>query len=387
VHLALTILGFALVLPTLPLLLELLVLTFAALFPARKIPQASATGLRLIVLIPAHNEEKLISSCLSSIGAGSENGASVFVIAHNCTDATAAIAAAAGANVVELDDDGSGGKGAALHHGFIQALAAGAEAVLVIDADSTISHNLIDTVRSAFAAGAAAVQTRYVAANPSASAGTRLQALAMRGVNVIRPRGRARLGLSCGIFGNGFALSANTLRRIPYLAHSIVEDLEYHIDLVRSGVRVDFLDDTTVFGQLPDSNAAASTQRARWEGGRTLLRRRLAFQLFGDILRGRLRLFEPLLDLLSLPLATVVVLLLLALFTQTRIYALVGLEIVGLYVFVATLFGEEPLRDLAALLQSPFYLAFKIANLGRTRRAARGDAAWVRTERNETPPE
>jgi len=381
VHLALTILGFALVLPTLPLLLELLVLTLAAVFPPRKYPQAAASDFRLAVLIPAHNEEKLISACLSSIG----GSAPIFVVAHNCTDSTAVLATAAGATVLELNDDGVNGKGAALHHGFTHALAAGAQAVLVIDADSIISRNLIDTVTAAFAASAAAVQTRYVAANPSASAGTRLQALAMRGVNVVRPRGRARLGLSCGIFGNGFALSADTLVRVPYLAHSIVEDLEYHFALVRAGIRVDFLDDATVFGQLPDSNTAASTQRARWEGGRTMLRRRLSFSILSEVLRGGLRMLDPLLDLLSLPLATCVVFLLLATLTPARIYAGFGLEIIALYILIAALFGGDPLLDLAALLQAPFYLAFKIANLGRTRRAARGDAAWVRTERNNDP--
>jgi cellulose synthase/poly-beta-1,6-N-acetylglucosamine synthase-like glycosyltransferase len=381
VHLALTILGIALALSTLPLLLELLVLTLAALFPSRRSAPSSASGLQLVVLIPAHNEEKLIAACLSSI-AGS---APVFVIAHNCTDQTATIAAAAGANVVQLDDDGTGGKGAALHHGFLQALSAGAQAVLVVDADSTVSPNLIAAMRGAFESGVHAVQARYVAANPSASAGTRLQALAMRGVNVVRPRGRARLGLSCGIFGNGFALSATTLKHVPYLAQSIVEDLEYHLALVRSGIRVDFLDDATVFGQLPDNTAAAATQRARWEGGRTRLRRRLAFRLAAEVLRGHLRLLEPLLDLLSLPLATVVVFLLLAFFTPARFCAFLGIEIIGLYVLIAALFGGEPLRDLAALLFSPFYLAFKIANFGRTRRAARDDAAWVRTERNDPP--
>jgi len=383
VHLALTILGFALVLPTLPLLLELITLTLAALFPPHKYPQASAPDLRLAILIPAHNEEKLIAACLESLG----HDTPIFVVAHNCTDATAELAAAAGAHVLALNDDGSHGKGAALHHGFTQAVAAGAQAVLVIDADSAVSRNLIDAVTTAFAAGASAVQARYVAANPSASAGTRLQALAMRGVNVLRPRGRARLRLSCGIFGNGFALSASTIEHVPYLAHSIVEDLEYHVALVRAGVRVDFLDDAAVFGQLPDNNAAASTQRARWEGGRTMLRRRLRFQLMGEVLRGRLSLFEPLLDLLSLPLSTCVVLLLLATFTPARIYAGLGLEIIGLYILIAALLGGEPLRDLAALLQAPFYLTFKIANLGRTRRAASGNAAWVRTERNKTPPE
>jgi cellulose synthase/poly-beta-1,6-N-acetylglucosamine synthase-like glycosyltransferase len=285
--------------------------------------------------------------------------------------------------VLELNDDGSRGKGAALHHGLTHAIAAGAQAVLVVDADSTVSPNIFYHVTAAFLDGSAAVQVRYVAANPSVSAGTRLQALAMRGVNVVRPGGRARLGLSCGIFGNGFALSADTLNRVPYLANSIVEDLEYHLALVRAGIRVDFLDAATVFGQLPDNNAAASTQRARWEGGRIMLRRRLAPKILGEVLRGNLPLLEPLLDLLSLPLATVVILLLLALFTPARIYAGFGLEIVALYILVAALFGGEPLYDLAALLQAPFYLAFKIANLGRTRRASRGDAAWVRTERNE----
>jgi cellulose synthase/poly-beta-1,6-N-acetylglucosamine synthase-like glycosyltransferase len=383
VHLTLAIVGYALVLPTLPLLAELLVLTLAALFPARKLSPSGASEVRLAILVPAHNEEKLIASCLASLG----NTVPIFVVAHNCTDTTATIASSAGANVLPLTDDGTHGKGAALHFGFAQAVAAGATAVLVIDADSTVSPNLIAEVTSAFAGGAAAVQVRYVAANPSASAGTRLQALAMRGVNVLRPRGRARLGLSCGIFGNGFALSITTLTLVPYLAHSIVEDLEYHLALVRSGICVDFLDAATVFGQLPDNTAAASTQRARWEGGRTMLRRRLALQIFGGVLGGRLRMFEPLLDLLSLPLTSVVILLLLALLTPARVYAGCGLEIIALYILIAALFGGEPLFDLAALLQAPFYLAFKIANLGRTRRAARGDAAWVRTERNDDASE
>jgi cellulose synthase/poly-beta-1,6-N-acetylglucosamine synthase-like glycosyltransferase len=380
---ALTIVGIALIVPAVPLLIELLLFTLAALFPPRQSASGTTEEAGLAILIPAHNEEKLISACLCSLG----KSVPIIVVVHNCTDATATIAAAAGAHVLELNDDGSRGKGAALHYGFTQALAAGAQAVLVIDADSTVSRNLLDTVNAAFVSGAAAVQARYVAANPSASAGTRLQALAMRGVNVLRPRGRARLGLSCGIFGNGFALSAETLARVPYLAHSIVEDLEYHLELVRAGIRVDFLDSAIVFGQLPDNNAAAGTQRARWEGGRTLLRRSLAISLFAEVLRGRLRLLEPLLDLLSLPLATVVVQLLLALFTPARIYAGFGLEIVGLYILITALLSGEPLRDLAALAHAPFYLAFKIANLGHTRRAARGDAAWVRTERNDTPPE
>jgi cellulose synthase/poly-beta-1,6-N-acetylglucosamine synthase-like glycosyltransferase len=386
-HLIAALLSFVLIVATLPLALELLVLSAAAAFPARNVGEVSTASLTLAVIIPAHNEQQLIAHCVASVRGQAE----VFVIAHNCTDETARYASAAGANVLLLNDQ-VGGKGVALDFGFRHALAAGAEAILVLDADSIAAPNLIAAAKSALARGAGALQCRYQVANPGANRRTRLAALGFLGMNVLRPMGRHRLGLSCGIFGNGFALSGATLARVPYTPNSLVEDLEYHLHLIRAGVRVEFLNHTAVFGEMPETSSAASSQRARWEGGRMLMRRLWARPLLLEVLRGRLRMVEPLLDLLAFPLATEGALLLFALVLGVvahlhwlAAYACAGVAILVAYVVVAALLGPEPAQTLLALAAAPAYLAWKLILIPRTRLASREGAAWVRTQRNVEP--
>ena len=386
-HAALTLTGLALILATLPLALELLVLSVAALLPPRK-PVMSSGSLDLAVVVPAHNEQQLIAACVQSLLAHSPDGTTLYVVAHNCSDSTATRAAAAGAKILVLNDQ-TGGKGVALDHGFTEALAAGAQGVLVIDADSVAGPTLLRAVASRLAAGAQALQCRYEVANVQATPRTRLAALAFLGMNVLRPRGRDRLGLSCGIFGNGFALSADTLRAVPYTANSLVEDLEYHLQLIRAGRRVQFVDEAAVYGEMPEGSAAATSQRARWEGGRILMRRTWSAPLALQVLRGRLALLEPLLDLRALPLATQAVLLAttLALALATHIvwltaYAITALGAILLYVLVSAALGAQPAATLRALASVPGYLAWKLWMVPRTRLAARKNAAWVRTARN-----
>jgi cellulose synthase/poly-beta-1,6-N-acetylglucosamine synthase-like glycosyltransferase len=382
-HLVFTLVGALLFLATLPLTLELLILSAAAALPPRKRRDRQPSVFRLAVVIPAHNEEKLIATCVQSLLADRETPTELFVVAHNCTDRTAELAAAAGARVLPLD--GPGGKGNALDHGFRHALSLGTDAVLVIDADSIVSPNLLRTVARAIRSGAAAVQTRYQVANADTNLRTRLAALALLGMNVLRPRGRSRLGLSCGIFGNGFALAASTLQRVPYTANSLVEDLEYHLRLVQAGIRVEFLDRAAVFGEMPENAPAAATQRARWEGGRALMRRQWTRPLLRATLHGHKRMLEPLLDLLALPLATQAMLLVvgeLIPLPWLRLYSSVCLLLIAFYVAVAASLSNDPADALRALAAAPGYLVWKLLMIPRTRLASRKDAAWIRTRRN-----
>ena len=382
-HTAYALVGALLLLVTLPLTLELLILSLAALFRPAPAAARTAANFRLAVIIPAHNEEQLIATCIRSLLADRRSSFEIFVVAHNCTDRTAELATSAGARVLPLK--GEGGKGLALDHGFRHALSLGADAVLVIDADSVVSRNLLASVIASIRAGAEAVQTRYQAANPDANHRTRLAALALFGMNVVRPRGRARAGLSCGIFGNGFALSSTTLHRVPYTANSLVEDLEYHLRLVQSGIKVEFLDHATVFGEMPEHSASAGTQRTRWEGGRAHLRRTHALPLLKRTARGNPRLLEPLLDLLALPLATQLPLLLLAALIPTlwtRAYSALALLGIALYVTVTCLLAPGLKSSLNALAHAPGYLLWKLAVLPRTRLAAHQKPVWVRTQRN-----
>jgi len=400
-HLLFNLLGLLILLLTLPLIVELTILTFAALLFALRFDilkskhplTASLTAPHsLIIVVPAHNEGLLIQRTIQSLQSSAALATAanpsatirICVIAHNCTDDTAQNAAAAGAEVLILNDPALTGKGHALLHGF-NTLApspntASNNAFVIIDADTIVAPDLLLHIHTAISTGAPAVQCRYEALNKN------LAAVAMRGFNVIRPRGRAQLGLSCGIFGNGFALRADLLNRIPYNAHSIVEDLEYHIALVRNGVRVLYLDQARLQGEIIGSRS----QKSRWEGGRARMARQWLPSLLRDTLHLRLRLLGPALDLASLPLAQGVLLLLVALALPVlwlRDFAAAALLIVLLHLIAIILAGNKPQSDLLLLLQAPRYIIQKIFSLPAILRMARNNAAWVRTQRDHEGPQ
>jgi cellulose synthase/poly-beta-1,6-N-acetylglucosamine synthase-like glycosyltransferase len=342
---------------------------------------------KLAIIVPAHNEELLVARCVASLRASATTTTQIFVVAHNCSDTTAARARAAGAEVLEYNDPEARGKGFALRHGFEHTLAVDSDAVMVVDADSTVSPNTVAAVQSAFAHGARVIQCRYEMFSTTDRSSTRLAALAFRGFNVVRPRGRERLGLSAGILGNGFAIVRPVLEAIPYDAFSVVEDLEYHLHLVMAGERVRYLEYALVSADFPESWARESVQRSRWEGGRLHTARTWALPILSKIFRGHPRLLEPLCDLTGAPLAFGAFLLLLALaipLAWVRWYAGISFAILIAHVLVAAWAGPDFIGSLKLLALAPLYILRKILMIPGVLRGASAKAAWVRTERDNT---
>ena len=213
---------------------------------------------------------------------------------------------------------------------------------------------------------------------------TRLMDLSQRAFNQVRTRGRQGWGQSVGLLGNGFALSRETLEKVPYLATSVVEDLEYHLALLRAGIRVELLREPRVAGLMPTGGRASSTQRARWEGGRFRMIREVAPTLAARVLTGKLDCLEPLAELLLLPLAFHTLLIGLAAFGSgwTRVAGLAGLAILALHLLAAVGVGNSLKRDLRAIATVPFYLFWKLTRLPMIIAASLRGAAWVRTARS-----
>ncbi len=69
------------------------------------------------ILMPAHNESRLIAETIRSVAPQLRSGDRLIVVADNCSDNTAAIAAAEGAEVVVRTDSLRRGKGYALDRG------------------------------------------------------------------------------------------------------------------------------------------------------------------------------------------------------------------------------------------------------------------------------
>lgn len=380
------LIAILLTLLSLPGTLQLLFLTTAAWLPKRNIPlnkKASATN--IAVVIPAHNEETGIVHTLQSL-LDCDNPLDVkhiHVVADNCSDNTAKVARQYGVSVFERNDEQLRGKGYALNYAFTK-IQDDFDAIIVVDADSAVDKNFIDVFRNLFANGNAAGQATYRVKNANEGIRPRLMNVAFLAFNLLRPLGRENVGLSVGILGNGFGVSTETLKQIPYDSFSIVEDLEYHIRLIKSGAKVRFLMDTTVWSDMPVSSADAQSQRERWEGGRFLMLREQVPQLFTQILKGQFKLIEPLFELLLLPLSFHLLLILILLFigtAATKIYAILALVVVVFHILSAMKHGKASWQDWKALLSAPFYILWKLSRLDGILKASKKGYTWTRTRR------
>lgn len=375
---------------TLPGTAELLMLTLGGVLPPKHPKSGTTRKLRkLAVVVPAHDEQEGIAGCVKSLLAADSPNAElmIVVIADNCTDdVTATRAREAGATVWEREDKVERGKGYALDFAFQRLMQdEEVDAVLIVDADTDVDANFLVACESAFNAGADAVQVPYFVKNAGDSQRTRLMNVAFMAFNVLRPRGRERLGLSVGILGNGWGMSRACLEAVPYDAKSVVEDLEHHINLVKEGFRVHFIHDSAVRADMPAGEAGSDTQRARWEGGRFRMIKEQAPKLLWQALQKRdLKSVEPALELMLMPLAYHVAGLGVALvvpFPPTQLYALFGLGVVGAHVASGLAVGNATKEDLKALLGVPKYVLWKANILPKILKTSSGEAAWVRTAR------
>jgi cellulose synthase/poly-beta-1,6-N-acetylglucosamine synthase-like glycosyltransferase len=369
---------------TLPGTLELLIVTIGNLLPFHPKTPPPFKKSRLAVIVPAHNEEQDIKRTLDSLNTCTGEF-DLIVIADNCTDATADIARACQARVLERQDVHNRGKNFALIYAFEQLRPENYTAYITIDADTIVQPNLIEEVRTSLDSGAEAVQvTDLVKDVNHQTMKSRLLYLASVAFNYVRPNGRQKLGLSTGINGNGFTFTKELIDKIPIPKDTIVEDVSYHLKMVAAGSAVTYNDRTHIYALPPQTAEAFEQQRTRWEGGRMrLLIQEVPF-LLKEIFKGNWRLIEPLLDLLLLPLSYHTLILLLVLlipFCPTQLYALFGLFLVLVHVAIAFIYGKCGWEDFKAIIMVPPYLLWKLKFLRKLSKAVSNGISWIRTGR------
>jgi len=113
---------------------------------------------RTVVLVPAHDEEDCLPAALRTLEPELGEGDRIVVVAHNCSDRTAMVARARGAEVVEARDAGTGGKPDALKAGLRALDVDPPEVVVIIDADCRVMPGSIRTLAMAAAASGGPVQ-------------------------------------------------------------------------------------------------------------------------------------------------------------------------------------------------------------------------------------
>jgi 1,2-diacylglycerol 3-beta-glucosyltransferase len=369
----------------------------------RSISAIRSPGSRFLIVIPAHDEEGVIASTVRScrgLDYPSERF-SIWVIADNCTDATAREAREAGASVVERRDSDLRSKGHALEYFFTHVPEgrpdSGYDAAVLIDADTFVDPGLLSAFDAALGEGQDWVQGYYTVRNPDASWRTRMMTYAFSLANGVWMLGLDRLGLGVGLKGNGMCFSARGLSRFPWRAYGLVEDMEFALMLRARGERVRFLPEARVFGEMVSRGGpGAASQRRRWEAGRRALRGKFAGPLVRSGSIGAYHKMMYLLDLFFPPLVTLAIGLAAASSITIVAAMLAGpgavigglLAIQGvmaslliLYALSPSLVMKLPARYLASLFSLPYYVVWKLAVA-----AGRKPKGWVRTPREPQAP-
>jgi cellulose synthase/poly-beta-1,6-N-acetylglucosamine synthase-like glycosyltransferase len=359
-------------------------------------PLPANRRLRFDILVPAHNEAAVIARTIASLRQldWPRDGYRILVLADNCEDDTADIARAAGATVVERHDDSRRGKGYAVEAGVAHSARGGrADAMVFIDADTTVTPNLLSACAARIEAGAEAMQVHYGVLNPNDSWRTRLVTMAYGASHAVRSRARERMGASCGLRGNGMCLTHALLKRHPFQVYSMTEDLEYGIQLGLHGVRVHYIDEASADAELVPSGGASATQRQRWESGRRMVARAYTGKLLRAAWRRRsgvclelaLDLLTPPLGIIALQIGILLVVAAAAAFAWSQAFLWVGVALAMMLIILMHVLrgwqlsplGPQALLD---LLRVPFFIAWKVA----VRLRHRGNRAWIKTRRNSS---
>lgn len=381
------LLALALLLPTLSDCVSVIKVVFGRVAARR---QGGRERPRLLVLVPAHNEEIMVAACIRSLlhMRYPAECRSVVVIADNCDDRTAEVARAAGARCLERRDPLHPGKPHAIAWALASMPLDSYEAVVIIDADTVVGQDFATGLAEAAPLEEKAVQAYFDVDNRTETALTRLAAVLASANHRFAYPLKQRAGLNTPLVGNGMCIGTDVLRTHGWTAFCIAEDWEMYAQLTTRGVPIEGAPHAVLYAQEAHTLRQSLTQRQRWTAGKltvlgrhgpALMRsRRVSLRQKLDAI-GELSAPGPVLHLgvATLGAGTGLLLgsawiapVLLATLLRPCLYSVLALRV-----------QPDPGKALAAFAFLPVYALWRIgAAVGAL--GMLGDKPWIRTERH-----
>lgn len=220
------------------------------------------------VLIPAHNESSGVTPTLQSLKSQLQSGDRIILVADNCSDDTASIAKAEGAEVIERSNLSLRGKGYALDFGVQYLMEAPPEVVVIVDADCIVEAGSLERLVRTCSFSNRPVQALYLMKSPAeAGLKTKIAEFAWAVKDWARPLGYLQLGLPCQLMGTGMAFPWVLLQTAELATGHIVEDLKLGLDFASAKRPPLFCPEALVTSTFPQNNEGVQSQRTRWEHG------------------------------------------------------------------------------------------------------------------------
>ncbi len=268
-------------------------------------PHKKAALHRFAVLICARNEQTVICDLIDSLHAQTypQDKLKIFVMADNCTDATACVARGAGATVYERFDTAHVGKGYALD-ALLRNIARdepeGFDGYFVFDADNLLRPDYVERMNETFSDGNDIITSYRNSKNYGdnwISAGYGLWFL--RESKYLN-HARTLLGTSCAVSGTGFLFSRRVLEEQDggWPFHLLIEDIEFSVSHILDGYKIALCPEAELFDEQPVTFRQSWRQRMRWSKGYLQVFRQYGGKLLAGIFKGSFSCYDMSMNIL-----------------------------------------------------------------------------------------
>ncbi len=256
---------------------------------------------RFLVLIPAHNEERVIGDIIRNLEDMDypREMYDYYVIADNCTDRTAEVAREAGANVIETrkeTPDSPTGKPIALRKALnsLGDYQNRYDLMMIFDADNLMDTNMFREVNSQYLdKGKPDFIQCYLGAKNKKGVVAWFYYTGYTLTNRFFDLAKYRLGLNCAIGGTGFAMTTSYLyKRGGWTTMSLTEDFEIQVEATLEGRRILWNHYTRVYDEKPTSLLASIRQKIRWGQGHWYVALHNTGKTFRALSDGRISFWE-----------------------------------------------------------------------------------------------
>lgn len=236
--------------------------------------QKEAKWHRFAVVISARNEERVIDQLLDSIRIQNYPSelVDIYVVADNCTDATAKVAREHGASVMERYNHMNVGKSWALNDAFSWINRKKGinyyDGYFVFDADNVLDVNYIKEMNQTYSQGFEVVTSYRNSKNYDSnwiSAGYGLWFLReSRFLNGTR----MKLNQTSMISGTGFLVSSKLIAENGgWVHHFMTEDIQFSVDMILQGKVIGYSSRAMFYDEQPTRFSDSWKQRLRWAKG------------------------------------------------------------------------------------------------------------------------
>ena len=244
---------------------------------------------RYAILVAARNEEAVLPYLLQSIQAQDYPAElfTTYVIADNCTDRTAQVAAENGAKVFLRQDTTKVGKGYAMDHLLKMVSLTDSlenyDAFLVFDADNVLRPDYLRNMNRVVSSGYEVFCGYRNSKNYGASWVSAGHAIWYLHDSVHLNRSRMLLGTSCAVTGTGFGFTRGLLERCGgWHFFTLTEDIEFNTWCITRGVRIGYCHEAMLYDEQPERFSQSWRQRTRWIQGGV----QVSLRYWKDLLKG-----------------------------------------------------------------------------------------------------